>query len=247
MLNLIILQASQNLTEGVQAAAKAAPPEGVKLGFIDLAIKGGPIMIPIILLSFVAVFIFIDRFIAIRKASKVDSQMMDRVREYILDGKIESAYALCRSKNNPTSRMIEKGISRIGRPMADVTTAIEIVGNLEVSKLEKGFPVLASVAGGAPMLGFLGTVIGIISAFYDMANAENNINIPLLSSVIYQAMVATVAGLIVGIAAYFAYNLLVANIESVIFNMKSATSEFMDMLNEPVNRIRNLATSTEEQ
>ena len=143
--------------------------------------------------------------------------------------------------------MIEKGISRIGRPMADVTTAIEIVGNLEVSKLEKGLPVLASVAGGAPMLGFLGTVIGIISAFYDMANAENNINIPLLSSVIYQAMVTTVAGLIVGIVAYFAYNLLVANVGSVIFNMKSTTSEFMDMLNEPVNRIRNLATSTEEQ
>ena len=233
MLNFIILQASQNLTEGVKAATKVVYPEGVKLGFIDLAIKGGPIMIPIILLSFVAVFIFIDRFIAIRKASKVDAQMMDRVKEYILDGKVESAYALCRSENSPTSRMIQKGISRIGRPMADVTTAIEIIGNLEVSKLEKGLPVLASVAGGAPMLGFLGTVIGVISAFYDMANAGNNINITLLSSGIYQAMVTTVAGLIVGITAYFAYNLLVASVENVIFNMEAATSEFMDMLNEP--------------
>lgn len=190
-------------------------------------------MIPIILLSFIAVFIFIDRYIAIRKAGKVDSRMMDRVKEYILDGKVESAYALCRRENNPTSRMIEKGISRIGRPMADVTTAIEIVGNLEVSKLEKGLPVLASVAGGAPMLGFLGTVTGMISAFYDMANAGNNINITLLSSGIYQAMVTTVAGLIVGIAAYFAYNLLVASVENVVFNMEAATSEFMDMLNEP--------------
>lgn len=233
MLNFIILQASQNLTEGVKVAAKAVHPEGVKLGFIDLAIKGGPIMIPIILLSFVAVFIFIDRYIAIRKAGKVDSRMMDRVKEYILDGKVESAYALCRSENSPTSRMIEKGISRIGRPMADVTTAIEIVGNLEVSKLEKGLPVLASVAGGAPMLGFLGTVTGMISAFYDMANAGNNINITLLSSGIYQAMVTTVAGLIVGITAYFAYNLLVASVENVVFNMEAATSEFMDMLNEP--------------
>ncbi|HAH24817.1 MAG TPA: biopolymer transporter ExbB [Prolixibacteraceae bacterium] len=233
MLNFIILQASQNLTEGVKVAAKAVQPEGVKLGFIDLAIKGGPIMIPIVLLSFVAVFIFVDRYIAINKARKVDSRMMDRVKEYILDGKVESAYALCRSENSPTSRMIEKGISRIGRPMADVTTAIEIVGNLEVSKLEKGLPVLASVAGGAPMLGFLGTVTGMISAFYDMANAGNNINITLLSSGIYQAMVTTVAGLIVGITAYFAYNLLVANVENVVFKMEIATSEFMDMLNEP--------------
>ena len=180
MVNFIILQANQNLTEGVNAAAKVVHPEGVKLGFIDLAFKGGPIMIPILLLSIVAIFIFIDRFIAIRKARKVDSRMMDRIKAYIHDGKVESAYALCRSENTPTSRMIEKGISRIGRPMADVTTAIEIVGNLEVSKLEKGLPVLASVAGGAPMLGFLGTVTGMISAFYDMANEGNNINITLL-------------------------------------------------------------------
>jgi biopolymer transport protein ExbB len=198
-----------------------------------MAIKGGPIMIPIILLSFVAVFIFFDRYIAIRKAGKVDSRLMDRVKKHIVDGKIEMAFELCRSENTPTARMIEKGISRIGRPMADVTTAIENVGNLEVSKLEKGLPVLASVAGGAPMLGFLGTVTGMIEAFYDMANAGNNINITLLSSGIYQAMVTTVAGLIVGITAYFAYNILVANVEKVVFNMEAATSEFMDMLYEP--------------
>ena len=190
-------------------------------------------MIPIILLSFAAVFIFVDRFLAIRKAGKVTPQLMERVRKYILDGKVESAFDLCRSENSPTSRMIEKGISRIGRPMADVTTAIENVGNLEVSKLEKGLPVLASVAGGAPMLGFLGTVTGMIEAFYDMANAGNNINITLLSSGIYQAMVTTVAGLIVGITAYFAYNILVANVEKAVFNMEAATLEFMDMLNEP--------------
>jgi biopolymer transport protein ExbB len=129
--------------------------------------------------------------------------------------------------------MIEKGISSIGRPMADVTTVIENMGNLEVSKLEKGLPVLASVAGGAPMLGFLGTVTGIIEAFYDMANAGNNVNISLLSSGIYQAMVTTVAGLIVGIVAYFAYNILVSSVEKVIFNMEAATIDFMDMLYEP--------------
>lgn len=233
MMNFIFLQASQNVTEATKAVSKAVQPEGLVTGFFDMAMKGGPLMIPIVLLSFVAVFIFIDRFIAIRKAGQVDSRLMDRVREYILDGKVESAFALCRSENTPTSRMIEKGISRIGRPMADVTTAIENIGNLEVSKLEKGLPVLASVAGGAPMLGFLGTVTGMIEAFYDMANAGNNINITLLSSGIYQAMVTTVAGLIVGITAYFAYNILVANVEKVVFNMEYATNEFMDMLYEP--------------
>jgi biopolymer transport protein ExbB len=233
MLNSIILQVGQNLAVGAKAAGKAIQPDGVTLGFFDLAVKGGPIMIPIVLLSVVAVFIFIDRYMAIRKAGKVAPQLMERIKEYIIDGKVESAHALCRTENTPTSRMIEKGISRIGRPMADVTTAIENIGNLEVSKLEKGLPVLASVAGGAPMLGFLGTVTGMIEAFYDMANAGNNINITLLSSGIYQAMVTTVAGLIVGIAAYFAYNILVANVEKVVFNMEAATIEFMDMLNEP--------------
>ncbi len=233
MLNFIILQASQNLAASAKVAGKAVQPDGIVTGFFDMAIKGGPIMIPIVLLSFLAVFIFFDRYMAIRKAGKVDPRMMDRIKEYILDGKVESAHALCRTENTPTSRMIQKGITRIGRPMSDVTTAIENVGNLEVSKLEKGLPVLASVAGGAPMLGFLGTVTGMISAFYDMANAGNNIDITLLSSGIYQAMVTTVAGLIVGIVAYFAYNILVTNVEKVVFNMEAATIDFMDMLNEP--------------
>ena len=234
MLNFIILQASQNLTQGVQAVGKEVLPGEVKMGFIDMAFKGGPIMIPIVLLSFIAVYIFFDRYMAIRKAGKVDSGMMNRVRKYILDGKTDLALALCKRENTPTSRMIEKGISRMSRSMSDVTIAIENVGNHEVSKLEKGLPVLASVAGGAPMLGFLGTVTGMIEAFYDMANAGNNINITLLSSGIYQAMVTTVAGLIVGIAAYFAYNILVANVGKVIFNMENATTEFMDMLYERV-------------
>ena len=232
MLNFIILQASQNLTSGVQAVGNAVQPGEVKMEFIDMAFKGGPIMIPIVLLSFVAVYIFLDRYIAIRKAGKVDSRLMNRVRKCILDGKTDSAVALCKKENTPTSRMIEKGISRMNRSLSDVTVAIENVGNLEVSKLEKGLPVLASVAGGAPMLGFLGTVTGMIEAFYDMANAGNNINITLLSSGIYQAMVTTVAGLIVGIAAYFAYNILVANVGKVVFNMENATTEFMDMLYE---------------
>lgn len=207
---------------------------GISLDFIDLAIKGGPIMIPILLLSIIGVYIFVDRFIAIKKAGKFDGSLMEKVKQYITSGKIEAAVDLCKSNSNPASRMLEKGISRIGRPLNDVNAAIENVGNLEISKLEKGLPILASVAGGAPMLGFLGTVTGMVRAFYDMSTAGNNIDITLLSSGIYQAMVTTVAGLIVGIIAYFAYNILVSNIEKVVFKMEITTSEFMDLLNEPV-------------
>ena len=213
--------------------ALAAQPDGISLSFIDLAIKGGWIMIPILLLSVIAVYIFVDRFFAIKKAGKIDASLLERVKVYITGGKIDAALALCKSTDNPASRMLEKGISRIGRPLTDVNAAIEIVGNLEIAKLEKGLPVLASVAGGAPMLGFLGTVMGMIQAFYDMSNAGNNIDVTLLSAGIYQAMVTTVAGLIVGITAYFAYNILVSNVEKVVFKMEATTSEFMDLLNEP--------------
>jgi len=160
---------------------------------------------------------------------------MDQIRVNISEGKIDAAKALCRTSLTPIARMLEKGISRIGRPLNDVHAAIENVGNLEVSRLEKGLPVLASVAGGAPMIGFLGTVMGMIQAFYDMANAGNNIDVTLLSTGIYQAMVTTVAGLIVGIITYFAYNVLVSRIESIIFKMEATTTEFMDILNEPAS------------
>lgn len=229
MLSLILLQTTQPL-----ASAATAAPQGISLSFIDLAMKGGWIMIPIVALSFVAMFIFGDRYIAIQKASKSDDNLMNQIRQNIKDGRIDSALALCRATNKPIARMIEKGILRIGRPLNDVNTAIENVGNIEISKLEKGLPVLASVAGGAPMIGFLGTVMGMIQAFYDMANAGNNIDVTLLSSGIYQAMVTTVAGLIVGIVAYFAYNILVAKVDSVVAKMERTTTDFMDLLNEPV-------------
>ena len=212
----------------------AVEPEGISTKFIDLAIKGGWIMIPIIALSVIGVYIFFDRYFAIKKAGKFDNGFLEKIKIYITSGKIDEAIMLCRHNSHPASRMIEKGISRIGRPLNDVSAAIENVGNLEISKLEKGLPVLASVAGGAPMLGFLGTVMGMIQAFYDMANAGNNIDVTLLSTGIYQAMVTTVAGLIVGIIAYFAYNILVANVEKVVFKMEATTTEFMDLLNEPI-------------
>jgi biopolymer transport protein ExbB len=204
-----------------------------EMNYFSLALKGGFIMIPLALMGFVAIYIWIERMVAIREASKMDKSFMNRIRDYIHDGKIESAVNLCKSSNNPSARMIEKGISRIGRPMNDVLIAIENVGNLETTKLERGFALLATIAGGAPMLGFLGTVTGMVRAFYDMSNAGSNVDIALLSSGIYEALVTTVAGLIVGIAAYFAYNYLVLRVDQVVHNMESSTMDFMDMLNEP--------------
>lgn len=201
--------------------------------FLSLAMKGGWVMLPIILLSIVAVYIFFERYFAINNARKVDINFMNRIRDYIMDGKIDAAKSLCLSTDNPVARMIEKGISRIGRPLNDVTAAIENVGRLEIYKLEKGLPTLATVSGGAPMIGFLGTVIGMVQAFMEMSTSGNNINVSQLSQGIYTALITTVAGLIVGIIAFFAYNILVAKVEKVVNNLEASTTEFMDLLNEP--------------
>jgi len=232
MLNILLLQGAQGVIETSAIAAKTTKA-AVELNFFDLALKGGWIMIPIIALGVVALFIFGERYYTIRKASKIDNNFMDQIKNLIHRGKVDDAMMLCRSTDTPVARMIEKGISRIGRPLNDVNTAIENVGNLEVSKLEKGFPALASVSGGAPMLGFLGTVMGMVQAFYNMSTAGSNVDVTILSGGIYLAMVTTVAGLIVGITAYFAYNILVAKVDSVVFNMEATTSEFMDLLHEP--------------
>jgi len=208
--------------------------EQVTLSFGEMVLKGGWVMVPIILLSLIAIYIFVERFYVITRAGHEDMNFMNRIKDYIYDSKIDAAVALCKSSKSPASRMVEKGITRIGRPLNDVNTAIENVGKLEVYKLEKGLPTLATVAGAAPMIGFLGTVIGMIKAFYDMSNAGNNIDVSLLSNGIYTALVTTVAGLIFGILAYFAYNILVSKVEKVIFRLEATSTEFMDILNEPV-------------
>jgi biopolymer transport protein ExbB len=205
-----------------------------KLTLLDFAIKGGWVMIPIILLSFVAAYIFIERYYVIRKATREDTNFMNRIKDYIHDGKLDAAHALCKSTDSPSARMIEKGISRLGRPLQDITTAIENVGKLEISKLERGFPTLATITGAEPMLGFLGTVIGMVQSFYAMSQAGNNIEVSLLSDGIYTALITTVAGLIIGILGYFAYNTLVVRVEKVVFNLEATSTEFMDMLNEPL-------------
>ena len=191
-------------------AADAAVAEQTRMGLWELFSKGGWLMWPLLILGGVTIFIFVERFVAIRKASVLDMNFMNRIRDYISDGDIAKAVDLCRKTDTPIARMIEKGIERIGRPMGDIQTAIENVANLEVSKLETNLPFLATIAGGAPMIGFLGTVLGMVRTFMDMAAAGGTVDMSLLSGGMYVAMVTTVAGLIVGIPAYFGYNYLVA-------------------------------------
>ena len=200
------------------------------LSFWEMAINGGWLMIPLAILSILAIYIFIERYIVIRKASKDAPYFMDRIREYLADGKKDAAIKVCKQTRAPYAAMIEKGIMRIGRPTADIQSAIENVGNLQVAQMEKGFTMLATISSGAPMIGFLGTVTGMIRAFYDMASAGSNADITLLSSGIYQALTTTVAGLIVGIIAMFAYNYLVGKLDKVVNEMEAKTLEFMDLI-----------------
>ena len=194
---------------------------------------GGYIMIPLAILLIVSIYIFIERCIALHRASKNDATFMKRIRDYIMEGDIENAVNLCKRTDTPYARLIMKGVNRIGRPMNDVLVAIENTGNIEVANLGKGFTWLSTTAAGAPMLGFLGTVVGMIEAFFALANAGTAANITVLSSGIYQALVTTVAGLVVGIAALFAYNYLVSRVNRIMNAMEAKTMEFMDLLNEP--------------
>lgn len=203
------------------------------LSLWSLTMDGGYIMIPLALLLLVSIYIFIERCIVIGRASREDDSFMKKIRDLIHEGDFESAENLCRKTDTPYSRLIRKGISRIGRPMNDVLVAIENTGNIEVAALGKGFTWLSTTAAGAPMLGFLGTVVGMIQAFFSLAKAGSGANITLLSGGIYQALVTTVAGLIVGILALFAYNYLTSRLNRVMNAMEAKTMEFMDLLNEP--------------
>ena len=209
------------LTEVVEAANE--------MNLWDMATKGGWIMIVLALLSVLCVYIFIERLMVIRKASKVDPVFMDRIHDYVKTDELKSAINYCRITNSPVANMIEKGIERIDRPAAEVQAALENAGNLEVAKLEKGLPVMATISSGAPMIGFLGTVLGMVRAFWEMANAGNNIDITLLSSGIYEAMITTVGGLVVGIVAMFAYNYLVSRVNDVANVLEAQTLSFMDL------------------
>ncbi|MBR1808473.1 MAG: MotA/TolQ/ExbB proton channel family protein [Paludibacteraceae bacterium] len=204
------------------------------MNLFHMAAYGGWIMVVLAVLLALAIYLFIERLVVINKAKKEDKSFMDRIKDYIHDGKIDSALNLCRQTNTPAARMVEKGITRIGRPMSDVQVAVENVGNLEVANLEKNLVIVATIAAIAPMLGFLGTVMGMVQTFYNMAgSASGVIELSQLSEGMYQAMVTTIGGLIVGILVLFAYNYLVSRIDAVVRLLEGRTMEFMDLLNEP--------------
>ncbi len=231
----LLAQAVPALSEAVAGENPVLTPVAVadEMNLWDMAVKGGWIMIVLAALSVLCFYILFERNYVIRKAGKEDPTFMDRIKDYIQSGEIKAAVAYCRAVDTPSARMIEKGISRLGRPANDVQAAIENVGNFEVAKLEKGLTIMATIAGGAPMIGFLGTVTGMVKAFFEMANAGNNIDITLLSGGIYEAMITTVGGLIVGIIAMFAYNYLVTLVDGVVNKMEGKTMAFMDLLEEP--------------
>ena len=240
ILNMIFAQVPETVTDTVNIiseTAATAPAEAAattaSMSVWDLCLKGGFIMIPLAILLVISIYIFIERYIVIRRADREDATFMKRIKDYIHDGEIDSAKLLCKKNGTPYARLILKGISRIGRPMNDVLVAIENTGNLEIANLGKGLTWLATTAAGAPMLGFLGTVIGMVEAFFALANAGSSANISVLAGGIYEALVTTVAGLAVGIVALFAYNALVASINGVMKLLEGKTMEFMDLLNEP--------------
>ena len=202
--------------------------EELSFSLISMAAKGGWLMLVLLALSIVAIYIFGKKWWAISQAGKIDKNFIKDVDNYLMEGKVRSARALCRRSDTPVARMIEKGVERIDKPLGDIRIAVENVANVEVAKLEKGLPALATIAGGAPMIGFLGTVMGMVQAFFNMAQAGNNIDITLLSGGIYTAMITTVGGLIVGILAYFGYNFLTAKITSLVSKMEAASIEFLD-------------------
>ncbi len=237
MINITLL-AAQSIADTISGSAPVLTPvEGAaEMNLWEMTLKGGWIMAVLALLSVVCFYIFFERLAVIKKAGQEDPLFMERIRDYIRNGEIKSAVNFCRVTNTPSARMIEKGITRMGRPIADVQAAIENTGNIEVAKLENGLPIMATIAGGAPMIGFLGTVTGMVRAFWEMANAGNNIDISLLSGGIYEAMVTTVGGLVVGIAAMFAYNYAVTRVDKVVNQMEARTMMFMDLLNESVEK-----------
>ena len=208
------------------------------LSVIDLIFNGGTGSVVIIsvlfIMLFVALYIYFERIFAIKAASKIDSNFMNQIRDHVTSGKLDAAKMLCAQTDSPVARLTEKGISRIGKPLDDINTAIENAGTLEVYKLEKNVSILATVAGAAPMIGFLGTVIGMILAFHEMASSGGQADMGSLASGIYTAMTTTVAGLIVGIIAYIGYNHLVNRTDKVVHKMEANADDFLDLLNEPL-------------
>lgn len=235
MKNLFLLQYTG--TSGIDTLTQGdVVPVEEKISILKLVLDPASlwIMIPLFLMLGFAIYIFVERWLTINKAAKEERNFMNNIRDFIHNGKIESAIALCKGNDTPLARMIEKGLHRIGKPLEDISTAIENTGKLEVANLERKVSTLATIAGIAPMLGFLGTVVGMVAAFHAMAANPNNLNITDLAGGIYTAMVTTIAGLIVGIIAHIFYNYLVAKVSQVVNMLETKSTEFLDLLHEPV-------------
>jgi biopolymer transport protein ExbB len=234
-LNLLQVQVDSTAVAG---ALDSDQPVEKTLSVMDLIMSGGIgghlIMLTLLVLSIIAMTIFIERFLVVRKSSKLDVNFMNNISDLVHEGNLDAAKNICQQNDLPVARMIEKGINRIGKPLDDIRVSIENTGKLEVYKLEANISTLATISGAAPMIGFLGTVIGMIVAFHDMASAGGQIDVELLSTGIYTAMTTTVAGLVVGIFAFIAYNLLVVRVDKVVHQMEASSTEFLDLLNEPV-------------
>ena len=228
-----LVEAASGAVEQMTATPAAQPAE-MNESLFSLFTMGGPLMWVLLALSILAIYLIGRKWWIIKQASRIDHNFMNDIRDYMNQGKTKSALTLCSKYDNPVARMTETGIRRLGRPMNDIRAAIENTGNIEVARLEKGLPLLATIAGGAPMIGFLGTVLGMVKAFFNMSKAGNNIDITLLSDGIYTAMLTTVGGLIVGIIAYFGYNWLTSKISNLVNKMESSTMQFIDIvLHEP--------------
>ncbi|MDD2529867.1 MAG: MotA/TolQ/ExbB proton channel family protein [Bacteroidales bacterium] len=232
MLANVLLQVQEATSTLVQTTSEVVPTIKT-MNIIDLAVKGGWIMIVLAILSIIAVYIFVERYLALNKAAKEDKNFINNIKTFIHKGDLEGAKSLTKGNNTPIGRMLDKGLSRIGRPLNDINQAVENVGKLEIARLENGVSMVGTIAALGPSLGFLGTVTGMVKAFFDMAAAGNNIDIQILSSGIYEAMITTVGGLIVGIICNFLYSILVSKINKIVFLLEARTMEFMDLLHEP--------------
>jgi biopolymer transport protein ExbB len=225
---MIVLQSSSQDTLGLGSG-----PESGSLDIIDLILKGGIFMVPLILLSIIGLYIFIERWLSIRNASKMPPRFTEQIRNMVLDGNIQGAKQLCNQTQSPVARMIEKGINRIGSPLKNIEAAIENLGKIEIYRLERNLQILGTISGAAPMVGFLGTVTGMIQAFQDIASVEGAVSPKLLSTGIYEALITTASGLIIGILAYLGYNFLIAQVQKVVHRMEYSSIDFMDLLQEP--------------
>ncbi|MXV39044.1 MotA/TolQ/ExbB proton channel family protein [Flavobacteriaceae bacterium Ap0902] len=228
----------QQFQDSLQTQNVLTETTSVQVSIYDMILSGGAfsviIMSILFLLLLLAIYIFIERYLTIRRSSQTDDDFIDNIRDFVHDNKIESALDLCRRTVSPEAKMIQKGLQRIGRPLKEISDAIENTGKLEVYKLERNINYLATIAGAAPMIGFLGTVVGMIMAFAQIANTEGQVDPKLLSSGIYVAMLTTAAGLVVGIFAYLCYNYLVMKVDKSVHIMESSVTEFLDLLNKPV-------------